>query len=259
MAVSTQSRKTNEHPGTRSQIRYARMSASKVRVVLNLIRHKHVVEAIEILTFSERLAAKVIDKCLRAAVANAVHNDEIPTEELYVSACYADEGPTLKRYRPRARGRAGRIHKQTCHITIVVSRYSEDELDEQRRRAELRGQSGSRTADASAERARRVARSRAADADEPKATEASDTVEEVSEAEVAKVVADTMIEDTVEEIADASTALEATEVAPATSSDELSDGATEVAEKGVADEAVEDTVDDVAEDVVDEEPEEETK
>ena len=108
MASSTLTRKTNERPGTRAQVRYVRMSASKARVVLNLIRGKHVVEATEILSFSERLAAQVIDKCLRSAVANALHNDEIPTEELYVSACFADEGPTLKRFRPRARGRAGR-------------------------------------------------------------------------------------------------------------------------------------------------------
>jgi large subunit ribosomal protein L22 len=153
--------KTNERPGTRSQVRYARMSASKVRVVLDLIRGKHVAEATQILGFSQRRAAKVIDKCLRAAVANAGHNDDVQPEELYVSTCFADEGPTLKRYRPRARGRAGRIHKQTCHITIVVSRYRDDELDELRRRSEQRSAGGARTADARADRRRRVAGSRA--------------------------------------------------------------------------------------------------
>lgn len=185
--------KTNERPGTRAQVRYVRMSASKARVVLNLIRGKHVAEASQILAFSERLASEVINKCLNSAVANAEHNDEIPPEELYISACYADEGPTLKRYRPRARGRAGRIHKQTCHITIVVSRYSDDELDELRRRAEVRGASS--TGDASAERRRRVARSRAAEAeveepdadepetDEPAATEVAETDSEETEAE----------------------------------------------------------------------------
>ncbi len=162
--------KTNERPGTRAQVRYVRMSASKARVVLNLIRGKHVAEASQILAFNERLASEVIGKALRSAVANAGHNDEIPPEELYVSACYADEGPTLKRFRPRARGRAGRIHKQTCHITVIVSRYSDDELDELRRRAELKGSSSS--GDASAERRRRVAKSRAADADADQADDA---------------------------------------------------------------------------------------
>ena len=197
--------KTNERPGTRSQVRYVRMSASKARVVLNLIRGKHVVEASEILTFSERLAAQVIDKCLRSAVANAGHNDDIPTEELYVSACFADEGPTLKRFRPRARGRAGRIHKQTCHITIVVSRFTEEELDERRRQAELRGESSGRKADAGADRARRVAKSRKADeAEEDIVPEDATTEDTVAE--------DTVTDDTVVE-EDMDTKLKDTEVA----------------------------------------------
>ena len=154
--------KSNERPGTRAQVRYLRMSASKARVVLDLIRDKHVVEASEILAFSERLAAKEIQKVLRSAVANAAHNDEIPAEELYVSACYADEGPTLKRFRPRARGRAGRIHKQTCHITVIVSRLSDEKLDHMRNRAERRGQGQT----AGASRAARVAKSRGASAGE---------------------------------------------------------------------------------------------
>ncbi len=193
--------KTNERPGTRAQVRYVRMSASKARVVLNLIRGKHVVEADQILAFSERLAAQVIAKCLRSAVANALNNDEIPTEELYVSACYADEGPTLKRFRPRARGRAGRIHKQTCHITIVVSRYEEEQLDAMRRQAELRGENTGRSADASAARARRVAKSRTEDPEETEQiTDAADTpaVTEVAE----DAVTEEVVEDTVDEQSD---------------------------------------------------------
>lgn len=147
--------KTNERPGTRAQVRYLRMSASKARVVLNLIRDKRVNEAHQILDLSERLAAKEIAKVLTSAIANAGHNDDVAAEELYVSACYADEGPTLKRFRPRARGRAGRIHKQTCHITVIVSRLSDDELDRLRAKA---AQGGS--ADASASRRARVAKSK---------------------------------------------------------------------------------------------------
>ncbi len=159
--------KTNERPGTRAQVRYLRMSASKARVVLDLIRDKNVGEAIQILTFSERLASEHILKLLNSAIANAGHNDDIPAEELYVSACYADEGPTLKRFRPRARGRAGRINKRTCHITIVVSRLADDELDRLRNRAERRGGS----ADAAAARSRRVAKSKADTAEEAPAEE----------------------------------------------------------------------------------------
>ena len=112
--------KTNERPGTRAQVRYVRVSAYKAREVLDLIRGKHVAEADEILQFVERDIAIIIRKALASAVANAANNDAQDPEALYVSACYADEGPTLKRWRPRARGRATRIRKRTCHITIVV-------------------------------------------------------------------------------------------------------------------------------------------
>ena len=203
--------KTNERPGTRSQVRFVRMSASKARVVLNLIRDKHVAEANQILAFNERLASEVIGKCLRAAVANAVHNEEIPAEELYVSACYADEGPVLRRFRPRARGRAGRINKQTCHITIVVSRYSDDELEARRSRDEQRAEAGGRgrNADAAADRRRRVARSRAAEAgSDESAAEADD--------DATSTVEDTAVEDTVVEDA----VVEATVVEDAAVEDE---------------------------------------
>ena len=116
--------KTNERPGTRAQVKYTRVSAYKAREVLDLIRDEPVARALEILEFAERDVARVILKCLESAIANAEHNDQIPADELYVSACFADEGPTLKRWRPRARGRATRIRKRTCHITIIVSRIA---------------------------------------------------------------------------------------------------------------------------------------
>ncbi len=150
-------------PGSKVKVRYVRMSASKVRVVLNLIRGKRVTEAIEILEFSERLAAKEVLKALNSAVANAEHNEDIPEDELFVSECFADEGPTLKRFRPRARGRAGRIHKQTCHIQLAVSRLTDEELDEARQRAELKGQNKSSSkSSGGSDRAARVAKSKAA-------------------------------------------------------------------------------------------------
>ena len=155
------STKTNERPGTRAQASYVRGSASKTREVLNQIRGKSCNEAREILAFSERDAAQSIGKVLESAVANAEHNDGLDGDELYVSACYADEGPMLKRWRPRARGRATQILKRTCHITVIVSRYDPETLDRLRSQP---SRSGVRSSDA---RRRRVARSRAAAAAEP--------------------------------------------------------------------------------------------
>jgi large subunit ribosomal protein L22 len=136
--------KTNERPGTKAVVRHVRMSASKARVVLDLIRDKDVTTADEILKFSERDAAIVIRKLLRSAVANAEHNDEQIAEDLFVSACFADEGKTLRRFRPRARGRASRIRKRTCHITIIVSRLPDDKLE--RKRTKDASRPGSRAA-----------------------------------------------------------------------------------------------------------------
>src|SRR5688500_1515793 len=124
--------KTNERPGTKAVVRHLRMSAPQARVALDLIRDKGVQTADEILKFSERDAALVIRKLLRSAVASAEHNDEQIADDLYVSACFADEGKTLRRFRPRARGRASRIRKRTCHITLIVSRLPEDKLERKR-------------------------------------------------------------------------------------------------------------------------------
>ena len=142
--------KTNEREGTRAVLRHSRMSASKVRQVLDLIRGQDVDRAAEILSLGDRDAAVTVGKVLASAVANAVHNDGLDAEELFVSACYADEGSTLKRWRPRARGRASRIRKRTSHITIIVSRLPDDRIA--RRRAK-------QAADTS-QRSRRVAGSR---------------------------------------------------------------------------------------------------
>jgi large subunit ribosomal protein L22 len=155
--------RTNERPGTRAVVRYARFSAFKARPVLDLIRGRAVVEADEILQFTPRAAAVVIRKCLASAVANAQHNDELDPDDLYVAACYADEGPTLRRFRPRARGRATRIRKRTCHVTVIVSRMPEEMLERHRRRQEAQAPAatrGRRGRDAAAARRERVRRSR---------------------------------------------------------------------------------------------------
>ena len=143
--------KTNERPGTRATLRGYHMSASKARVVLNLIRGEDVKTAAEILAGTTREAAGVIAKVLASAVANAVNNDSMDADELFVSAAYADEGITMKRFTPRARGRAGQIRKRACHITVIVSRLDEDRLELLR---------VARSAQAAASRSRRVATSR---------------------------------------------------------------------------------------------------
>jgi large subunit ribosomal protein L22 len=121
-------------PETAARLRYYRVSPPKVRQVLRLIVGQDVNEARETLRFCERGPANPVMKLLDSAVANAEHNDNVPEDELFVVRAYADEGPTLKRGRPRARGRYGRIKKRTSHITIVVSRYDDDELERRRQR-----------------------------------------------------------------------------------------------------------------------------
>jgi large subunit ribosomal protein L22 len=144
--------KTNEREGTRAVAKYIRISPYKVREVLDIIRGEHVLRAAEILRFSERDAALVVGKVLTSAVANATTNDGLDPDDLYVSTAYADEGTTLKRFKPRARGRPGRIRKRTCHITIIVTRMP----DEQLRRYRAKQQ-----AEAADRRTRRVAAGRA--------------------------------------------------------------------------------------------------
>ncbi len=148
--------KTNERPGTRASVKHVNASAYKAREVLNQIRGMHIADAADYLTLCERGIAEPINKLLDSAVANAEHNDLQDAEELFVSACYADEGPTAKRWRPRARGRATRIRKRTCHITLIVSKMDDDKLEVRRNRAENRGTKAAPKAD----RAARVAKSK---------------------------------------------------------------------------------------------------
>jgi large subunit ribosomal protein L22 len=157
--------KVGQRTGTRAELHYTRVSATKVRRVLDLIRGKGVQEADDILRFTERDAGILVRKLLASAVANAEHNDQQAPDELFVSACFADEGPTMKRFRPRARGRASRILKRSCHITIVVARLS-DEMLARRREQEAARPSTARArrsvASQAAARRERVARSRQA-------------------------------------------------------------------------------------------------
>lgn len=102
-------------------LRGARLSAQKARLVADQIRGKNVAEALDILAFSGRKGADVMKKVLESAIANAEHNNGADVDELSVSTVFVDEGMTMKRIRPRAKGRADRILKRTCHITVKVS------------------------------------------------------------------------------------------------------------------------------------------
>ena len=116
-------RRRRPEPGVlvRAQAKYVRTSARKARLVCDHIRGKDVAEARAILAYTPRAAAKAWIKLLESAVANAEHNHELVGEDLRIAAVHADEGPTLKRYRPRAMGRATRIRKRTSHLTITLT------------------------------------------------------------------------------------------------------------------------------------------
>jgi large subunit ribosomal protein L22 len=129
MAVAVQDRDT-----VRAQARYVRCSARKARLVLEHIRGKQAAEAAAILAFQPRAAARDAGKVLASAIANAENNNGFDADDLIVVAAYADEGPTLKRWRPRARGRVNRIRKRTCHITITLAVAEPGELKRPARR-----------------------------------------------------------------------------------------------------------------------------
>ena len=104
----------------RAHLKYARISPRKVKVVLDLIRGKNADMAMAILKNKPRAASELLIKLLASAVANAENNNHMDPSKLYVAECYANEGPTLKRIMPRAKGSADRIFKRTSHVTIVV-------------------------------------------------------------------------------------------------------------------------------------------
>jgi large subunit ribosomal protein L22 len=139
---------TTEYPSAVAKARFVRVSATKARRVIDLVRGKSVSEALDILRWAPQAASEPVAKVIASAAANAQNNEGLDPSTLVVATVYADEGPTAKRIRPRAQGRAFRIRKRTSHITVIVeSRPSKDER---------RGRS------ASAARARRAEGSKAA-------------------------------------------------------------------------------------------------
>jgi large subunit ribosomal protein L22 len=200
--------KTNERPGTRATLANSNMAPNKVREVLNLIRDVEYDRASDILAHTDRAAAAVVAKLLHSCAANAEHNDGLDPAELYVATCYADEGTTLKRWRPRARGRATRIRKRSCHITIILARMPDEKIA--RRRARV-------AAEAADRRARRVAGTRRRETSSQSSAAAADEA----------VVADGLIED-----ADELSAVEApaTDVVEVETAETTTDAATTDAE-----------------------------
>ena len=104
----------------RATLKYSRISASKVKIVADLVRGKDVDEALAIVKFTPKASSEILEKLLKSAIANAENNHDMKHENLYVAEIYANQGPTLKRIRPAAKGSAVRIRKRTSHVTIVL-------------------------------------------------------------------------------------------------------------------------------------------
>lgn len=104
----------------RAVVKHARVSTRKAKLVLDIIRNKGIEEATAIVTLSPRNASEILSKLLKSAESNAVNNNGLNRDKLYVAECFADQGPTLKRIMPRAQGRAFRIRKRTSHLTLVL-------------------------------------------------------------------------------------------------------------------------------------------
>jgi large subunit ribosomal protein L22 len=117
---------TTAAPGARAQARFVRITPMKARRVVDLIRNMPARDAVNVLTFAPQAASEPVLKVLRSAMANAEHNERLDQDNLWVSEAYVDEGPTMKRFRPRAQGRAYRIRKRSSHITVVVESRSKE-------------------------------------------------------------------------------------------------------------------------------------
>ena len=208
-----------ERHGTKATAKYVRSSAYKARSVLDLIRGLDVRRADEVLQFTERGIATDVGKVLASAVANATNPNNAGSyigdaDELFVIACFADEGPTLRRFSPRARGRATRIRKRTCHITVVVARMSDERLEVVQARAEGRPSGATANRRARVERSRQRAQAAKKAAESKPAAPAKSADEDVIEAEL-EVGEDEAVEETIVETVDVESfeedAVEATE------------------------------------------------
>ena len=146
----------------RAQAKYVGISARKARVVLEHVRGRTVPEARTVLAFTQRAAARDIEKVLRSAVANAEANHGLIGDELVVHAAFADEGPTLKRWRARARGRVNRIRKRSCHVTLVLTPGEPKRLNRGGRVASSQAEPTTKPTETSASKPKRSKRKEAA-------------------------------------------------------------------------------------------------
>jgi len=218
-----------ERSGTKATAKYVRSSASKARVVLDLIRGLDVRSADEVLAFTDRHIARDVRKVLASAVANAVNNDDQDADELFVIACFADEGPTLRRFRPRARGRASRINKRSCHITVIVARMSDERIAIITARQERAGGSTGRgrPQSSAASRRARVERSRQQAGGAEEAIDAIEVDEDILDAEITD---DETTEESTDTVDTDATESETAESPEAPEADATEDGATAEAE-----------------------------
>jgi large subunit ribosomal protein L22 len=176
-------------PGARAVARYVRISPMKARRVVNLVRGLPAQEALTVLKFAPQAASQTVYKVLASAIANAENNERLDPDSLLVKAAYVDEGPTLKRYRPRAQGRAYRIRKRTCHITIEVESVLAPGLDRRRTAGASRPATKAAPAGARA-KATKAAPAKAAAPAEPEAEETPATAEtETAPAKATKTAA----------------------------------------------------------------------
>ncbi len=180
MAVAVTERET-----VKAQARYVRCSARKARLVLEHIRGKQAAEATAILAFATRAAAKDAGKVLASAIANAENNNGYDADDLVVVAAYADEGPTLKRWRPRARGRVNRIRKRTCHITIQLAVAEPGEIKRPKPRRVVEPAAEAAPSETPKAAPRRKSRARKAPAEKAPETEAVAETEAAPEPEAA--------------------------------------------------------------------------
>lgn len=191
--------------GTKASALYVRSSASKARLVLNIIRGLPVKHADEVLQFTDKGIAITVRKVLASAVANAQNNDGQDPDELFVLACFADEGPTLRRFAARARGRGTRINKRTCHITVIVARLSDDRIAVLQAKDANRTAAGRRRGAVSSTAARRDRVERSRERAQGLASESTelDDAEVLDEVDAAEdsAATDEVITDTLEAVA----------------------------------------------------------
>jgi len=159
-------------PGARAVARYVRTSPMKARRVIDLVRGLPAKEALTVLKFAPQAASEPVYKVLASAIANAENNERLDPDSLLVREAYVDEGPTLRRFRPRAQGRAYRIRKRTCHITIALE--------------SVQAARPTRTRKAADAPAKKAATKKAAPAKAAKATEAAEPTAEAAEKESAE-------------------------------------------------------------------------